>query len=168
MNRLSTEERVRVITLLCEGMSQRAIVRATGTAKKTVARLAVEIGEACAEFADKVMVNLPCRLIKCDEIWAFVGCKERQKATAKMQHPGDVWTWVAIDPVTKLIPRWYVGDRTADSAYHFLRDLSPRLRHRVQLSTDALRVSAGFTRPSAARQRWRPGSLPEFGPSRTW
>lgn len=140
MNRLSTDERVRVITLLVEGMSQRAITRVTGTAKKTVARLAVEIGDACAAFADKAMVNLPCRHIQCDEIWAFIGCKERQKERAKLRHPGDVWTWVAIDPVSKLIPRWYVGDRTADSAYHFLRDLSPRLKHRVQLSTDAHRA----------------------------
>ncbi len=140
MNRLDSKSRARVTALLCEGMSQRAIVRVTGTAKKTVARLAVELGEACERFADRVMVNLPCRHIQCDEIWAFVGCKERQKKTAKLQHPGDVWTWVAIDPETKLIPRWYVGDRTADSAYHFLRDLSPRLAHRVQLSTDAHRA----------------------------
>lgn len=136
MNRLSTLERSRVTALLCEGVSQRAIVRLTGTAKKTVARLAVELGEACERFADRVMVNLPCRHIQCDEIWAFVGCKERQKAKAKLPHPGDAWTWVAIDPITKLIPRWYVGDRTAESAYKFLRALSPRLKHRVQLSTD--------------------------------
>lgn len=107
MNRLSTKERTAVITLLAEGMAQRAIVRATGTCKKAVARLAVEVGEACERFADRVMVNLPCRHIQCDEIWQFVGCKERQKEKAKLRHPGDVWTWVAIDPVTKLIPRWY-------------------------------------------------------------
>lgn len=112
MNRLSTDARSRVLACLCEGVSQRATVRLTGTAKGTVARLAVELGEACERFADRVMVNLPCERIQCDEIWSFVGCKERQKKTAKGQHPGDVWTWVAIDPETKLIPRWYVGDLT--------------------------------------------------------
>lgn len=136
MNRLSTDARSRVLACLCEGVSQRATVRLTGTAKGTVARLAVELGEACERFADRVMVNLPCERIQCDEIWSFVGCKERQKRTAKGSHPGDVWTWVAIDPETKLIPRWYVGDRTAESAYRFLRSLSPRLAKRVQLSTD--------------------------------
>ena len=136
MNRLSTDARSRVLACLCEGVSQRATVRLTGVAKGTVARLAVELGRACERFADRVMVNLPCERIQCDEIWAFVGCKERQKKSAKLEHPGDVWTWVAIDPETKLIPRWFVGDRSADSAYKFLRSLSPRLAKRVQLTTD--------------------------------
>jgi len=136
MNQLSTAERVRIISCLVEGVSQRAAVRMTGSAKKTVAKLAVEIGEACEVFADKAFQNLQCQRIQCDEIWSFVGCKERQKKTAIGKHTGDVWTWVAIDPDTKLIPRWYVGDRTAESAYKFLRDLSPRLARRVHLSTD--------------------------------
>jgi IS1 family transposase len=75
--------------------------------------------------------------VQCDEIWSFVGSKEKNtSATKKAAGCGDVWTWVAIDPVTKLIPAWYVGDRSAASAYRFLRSLSPRLAHRVQLSTD--------------------------------
>lgn len=140
MNRLSSSDRARVIACLVEGMSQRATVRVTGIAKKTVGRLAAEIGAACERFADRVMRDLPCQRIQCDEIWSFVGCKERQKRGAKGNHPGDVWTWVAIDPETKLIPAWYVGDRTAESAYHFLRDLQPRLRNRIQLSTDGHRA----------------------------
>jgi len=140
MNRLSNADRTRVIACLVEGNSQRATVRITGIAKKTVARLAVELGEACECFADRVMRNLPCQRIQCDEIWSFVGCKEKTKRKAVGKHPGDVWTWVAIDPVTKLIPAWYVGDRSAQSAYRFLRNLSPRLAERVQLSTDGHRA----------------------------
>lgn len=140
MNRLSTEDRARVICCLVEGNSQRSTVRITGVAKKTVARLAVELGEACERFADRVMVKLPCERIQCDEIWSFVGCKDRQKKTAKGRHPGDVWTWVAIDPETKLIPQWFVGDRSAQTAYSFLRSLSPRLAKRIQLSTDGHRA----------------------------
>lgn len=140
MNRLSSADRTRVVACLVEGNSQRATVRITGVAKGTVARLAVELGEACERFADRVMVNLPCEHIQCDEIWSFVGCKERQKKNAKGKHPGDVWTWVAIDPETKLIPRWFVGDRTAESAYRFLRGLAPRLAKRIQLSTDGHRA----------------------------
>lgn len=136
MNRLSNEDRSRVIACLVEGTSQRATVRITGIAKKTVGRLAVELGEACQRFADRVFRNLPCEHIQCDEIWSFVGCKEKNKNRAVGKHPGDVWTWVAIDPVTKLIPGWYIGDRSAESAYRFLRNLSPRLAKRVQLSTD--------------------------------
>lgn len=88
MNQLSAEDRARIIACLIEGNSQRATCRMTGAAKKTVARLAVEIGEACERFADSTMHNLPCERIQCDEIWSFVGCKERQRKTAKGKHPG--------------------------------------------------------------------------------
>lgn len=141
MNVLSTEDRVRIVACLVEGNSQRATCRMTGAAKKTVARLALELGMACESFADRVMVELPCRYIQCDEIWAFCGAKEKNVPRAeKGQGRGDVWTWVAIDPETKLIPRWWVGDRTAESAYKFLRGLSHRLTHRVQLSSDGHRA----------------------------
>jgi len=140
MNRLTTDQRTKVVSCLVEGVSQRATVRITGVAKKTVARLAVQLGEACERFAANIMRDLPCERIQCDEIWSFVGCKEKNRKRAILQHPGDVWTWVAIDPDTKLIPAWYVADRTAESAYRFLRNLSPRLAKRVQLSTDGHRA----------------------------
>lgn len=141
MNRLSNADRTKVIACLVEGNSQRATTRMTGVAKKTVARLANELGEACERFTDRTFRNLQCERIQCDEIWSFVGCKEKnRKRAVNKQHPGDVWTWVAIDPETKLIPMWYVGDRTAQSAYHFMRALAPRLAKRVQLSTDGHRA----------------------------
>lgn len=136
MNRLTTEQRTKVVSCLVEGVSQRATVRITGVAKKTVARLAVELGEACERFAANIFRDLPCERIQCDEIWSFVGCKEKNKKKSINQYPGDVWTWVAIDPDTKLIPAWYVADRSAQSAYRFMRNLAPRLAKRVQLSTD--------------------------------
>jgi IS1 family transposase len=127
-----------VLACLVEGNSIRATVRITGVAKKTVARLAVEIGEACEQFADKTFRNLTCDDIQCDEIWAFVGCKAKNvKTTEHMRKQwGDVWTWIAIDRKTKLIPAWFIGDRTAQSAYRFMRNLQPRLANRVHLSTD--------------------------------
>jgi IS1 family transposase len=136
MNRLTTEQRVRAVACLVEGTSQRATCRITGLSRKGVARLAEDLGNACQRFADRVFRNLQCERIQCDEIWSFVGCKEKTKKRAVGKHPGDVWTWVAIDPETKLIPGWYIGDRSAESAYRFLRNLAPRLARRVQLSTD--------------------------------
>lgn len=137
MNRLSNSDRSRVIACLVEGTSIRATVRITGVAKKTVARLGVELGRACERFADKVMVNLPCKDIQCDEIWSFTYAKEKNvPAHLKGTGAGDTWTWVAIDRETKLIPAWFIGDRTAQSAYRFMRNLAPRLANRVQLSTD--------------------------------
>src|SRR5256885_2089374 len=77
MNRLSTDDRVRVLACLAEGNSIRATVRITGIAKKTVARFGVELGQACERFADKIMVNLQCADIQCDEIWSFTYAKEK-------------------------------------------------------------------------------------------
>lgn len=127
-----------MLACLVEGNSIRATVRITGVAKKTVSRLAVEIGEACEGFSDRVMRDLPCDDIQCDEIWAFVGAKQKNVKTAAQAEKqwGDCWTWVAIDRKTKLVPAWFIGDRTAQSAYKFMRGLEPRLKNRVQLTTD--------------------------------
>lgn len=137
MNRLTTADRTRAIACLVEGNSQRATCRITDLSRKAVARLSDDLGAACQRFANRVFVNLPCERLQCDEIWAFVGAKDKN-CTPEMRGEGmgDCWTWVAIDPESKLIPRWYVGDRTAQSAYRFIRDLSPRLAKRVQLTTD--------------------------------
>jgi hypothetical protein len=83
MNVLSTSDRARIVACLVEGNSQRATVRMTGAAKKTVSRLALELGMACEGFADRVMVNLPCERIQCDEIWAFCGAKEKNVPKAE-------------------------------------------------------------------------------------
>ena len=137
MNKLTTQDRVRVISCLVEGNSIRATVRMTGIAKNTVAKLLVDIGRACSEYQDKAMRNLKCKKIQCDEIWSFVGAKEKNVPdTQKGKGRGDCWTWTALDPETKLIPCWFVGDRSAGSAWHFIHDLQERLASRVQLTTD--------------------------------
>lgn len=142
MNRLSNQDRCRVVACLVEGNSQRATVRITGIAKKTVARLAVELGEACLRFTDRVMRDLNCKRIQCDEIWSFCYAKAKnvKRAKAAPEGAGDVWTWVSIDPDTKLIPVWHVGDRSAQSAYRLMLNLSKRVKNRLQLSTDGHRA----------------------------
>jgi IS1 family transposase len=137
MNKLSNEARARILNCLVEGNSVRATVRLTGAAKNTVAKLLIEAGRACSEYQDKAFVNLPCKRIQCDEVWSFVGCKERNATEeTKAKGWGDCWTWTALCSETKLIPCWYVGTRDAGAAYHFMHDLSARLANRVQLTTD--------------------------------
>jgi len=100
----------------------------TGAAKNTVVKLLVELGRACSEYQDKAFQNLKCKRIQCDEIWSFCGAKEKNASQEKKRQGwGDVWTWTALCPDTKLIPCWFVGDRSASSAYHFMHDLAPRL-----------------------------------------
>jgi IS1 family transposase len=140
MNKLSSSDRVRTVACLVEGNSIRATSRMTGIARNTVDKLLVELGAACSIFQDKAFRNLSCKRIQCDEIWSFVGAKERNVAQEdKGKGRGDVWTWVAICPDTKLVPCWFVGNRDGDAAYHFMHDLAGRLANRVQMTTDGFR-----------------------------
>src|SRR6202049_2827446 len=83
-------------------------------------------------------VNLACKRIQVDEIWAFVYAKQKNVPLAKKAPPqaGDVWTWTAIDADTKLIPSWFVGGRDSYAAIIFMDDLRSRLANRVQLTSD--------------------------------
>jgi IS1 family transposase len=137
MNKLSVVEKVRVVACLVEGNSLRATTRMTGTHRGAILKLLVELGAACSAYQDKAFRNLNLTRIQCDEIWAFVGCKEKNAKTAqKARGWGDVWTWTALDAPTKLVPCWYVGTRDGGAAYHFIHDLKGRLANRVQLTTD--------------------------------
>jgi IS1 family transposase len=103
-------------------------------------KLLADLGAACSEYQDKAFRNLSCKRVQCDEIWSFVGCKEKNvPADKRKRGRGDVWTWTAIDADTKLVPAWYVGNRDAGAAYHFMHDLAGRLASRVQLTTGAHR-----------------------------
>jgi IS1 family transposase len=140
MNKLDNAKRVQVVRCLVEGNSIRATVRMTGAAKNTVARLLVDLGLACAKYQDEHLRNLPCRRVQCDEIWSFVGAKQKNVSEDKMADGwGDIWTWTAIDADTKLVPCWMVGQRGLETASEFINDLASRLSHRVQLTTDGHR-----------------------------
>jgi IS1 family transposase len=140
MNRLDNTKRVQVVRCLVEGNSIRATVRMTGVAKNTVAKLLVDLGLACAKYQDENLRNLPCRRLQCDEIWSFVGAKQKNASTEQMENGwGDIWTWTAIDADTKLVPCWMVGQRGVETATEFIGDLASRLSNRVQLTTDGHR-----------------------------
>ncbi len=138
MNKLDREARSRILHLLCEGNSIRAVTRLTGASKKAVSKLMVDAGQAADWYQDRVFVNLTCKRIQVDEIWAFIYAKQKNVPLAKKAPPqaGDVWTWTAIDADTKLIPSWYVGGRDSDAAVIFMEDLASRLANRVQLTSD--------------------------------
>jgi len=140
MNRLSTERRAQVIGCLVEGMSIRGTVRVTGVAKNTVAKLLLDLGEACSVYMDETLRDLPCEVVECDEIWSFVGAKAKNVMEHHPEEYGDAWTWVAIDADSKLVATWLVGPRTIDAGIDFLTDLAHRFRYRIQLSTDALQA----------------------------
>jgi IS1 family transposase len=142
MNILDKEKRARILNCLVEGCSMRSTQRLTGVAKKTVERLLVSAGTACADYMDKVMVNLPCKLLQVDEMWSFTYAKQKNvpKHMKGRKDVGDTWTWIAMDAKSKLIPCFHVGKRDATDAYQFINDLAPRLASRVQLTSDGLKA----------------------------
>ncbi len=139
-NALPRSKQVAVIAAITEGCSLRSTARMTGVDRETVGTLLARVGEGCEALLNDTMVNLPCKRLELDELWAFVGKKQRHvKATEDASRVGDTWTWLAIDAETKLVPSFLVGKRTDGDARVFIDDLARRLSMRVQLSTDGLR-----------------------------
>lgn len=140
MNRLPMAKRVAVVKALVEGCSIRSTVRMTGVAKNTIVKLLAELGAACTRYQDEHLRNLPCKRLQADEIWSFVGGKDKNLSQEQKESGlGSVWTWTAIDADSKLIVSWMIGSRDAEAAYEFMQDVAGRLRNRVQLTTDAHR-----------------------------
>src|SRR6058998_1429610 len=97
MNRLSTEERARIVAVLVEGNSLRATARITGVARMTVEKLLRDLGTACKAHHDASVRGLTSQRVQCDEIWSFIGAKQKNVPEAKRDEWGDCWTWTAID-----------------------------------------------------------------------
>jgi len=139
MNKLPMDKQTRVIGALVEGCSIRSTERMTGIHRDTIMRLSVRVGEGCTTLMDKTMRGLNCSQIQVDELWAYVGKKQRQvTVTDDTARVGDAWTFVAMDPVTKLVPCFRVGKRTSADTRAFISDLAGRLDTRCQLSSDGL------------------------------
>ena len=138
MNKLSAIDRARILHLLCEGSSIRAVVRLTGASKNTVAKLLVDAGKARAAYHDEHVRNVRAKRVQVDEIWSFTYAKQKNVAGAKAapDGAGDTWTWTAIDADTKLVLSYFIGGRDGECAAWFIEDLKARLATRVQLTSD--------------------------------
>ena len=139
MNKLSMDKQIAVVSSLVEGCSIRSVERMTGIHRDTIMRLSTRIGEGCTRLMDQTMRGLTCRQIQVDELWCYVGKKQRQVTIRDNWHAvGDTWTFIAIDRDTKLVPCFRVGKRTKKEATAFVSDLAGRLDVRCQLSSDGL------------------------------
>lgn len=142
MNQLTREERARILHLLCEGSSIRAVTRLTGASKNTVVKLMIAAGHACMAFHDENVLNLKTKRVQVDEIWSFTAAKQKNVGAMKkpIEGAGDTWTWTAIDADSKLMISWLVGGRDSQYAMMFMDDLKARLANRVQLTSDGHRA----------------------------
>jgi len=138
MHKLPSHERARILHLLCEGQSIRAVTRLTGASKNTVTKLLIDAGKTCMAYHDANVRNVMAKRIQVDEIWSFTYAKQKNVATAKAapDGAGDTWTWTAIEADTKLIVSYFVGGRDGECAMWFMDDLRSRLANRVQLTSD--------------------------------
>ncbi len=136
-NVLNTDKQIAVIGALAEGSGMRSIERMTGIHRDTIMRLGVKVGQGCAAVMESKMRNLPCSL-EMDEIWGFVGKKDRNVRMGDDAAVGSVWTFCAIDAETKLVPAFKVGNRDTATAKAFVQDVADRMAYRVQISTDGL------------------------------
>jgi IS1 family transposase len=140
-NVLSIDKQIAIIGSLAEGSSIRSIERVTGVHRDTIMRLGVRVGQGCTALMDAKMRNLDCHRLEMDEIWGFVGKKERHVRSGDDPQFGNVWTFCAIDADMKLVPAFRVGsDRDVSTATAFVLDVADRMKNRVQISTDGLRA----------------------------
>ena len=139
-NVLNKDKQIAVIAALAEGSSIRAIERITGISRNTIMRLGVKVGQGCARLLDAKMRDLTCNYLQFDEIWGFIGKKEKHRMINDDPTLGDVWTFCAIDAETKLVPSFKVGKRNHATANAFVSDVASRLKNRPQISSDGLRA----------------------------
>jgi IS1 family transposase len=149
MNKLPMEKRAQILEMLCEGSSMRSISRIADVSINTVTKLLVDAGMACAAYHNEHVKGVTSKKIQCDEIWSFCYAKAKTAETLDVKGAGDAWTWTAIDADSKLIVSYFVGDRSAESAWNLMTDLQTRLANRVQLTSDGHKaylemVSAAF------------------------
>ena len=139
MNILSREKQIEVISALCDGLGIRAASRITGVNRGTVASLALRVGHGCAELHDRMMVGLRVSRLELDELWAFVGKKQKRVTRKDMTVKGDQYTFVGLAASSRAIVSYRTGKRSDATTDDFIQDLRGRVIGSPEISTD------GFT-----------------------
>jgi IS1 family transposase len=136
MNILPRDRQIEIIAALTEGISIRSVERLTGVHRDTIMRLGARIGRGCAELRDRMMVGLRVPRIECDELWQYVGCKQKRGTKANIAVRGDQYTFVALASSAKAIIAYRTGKRDSENTDLFIRDLRERVLGAPEISTD--------------------------------
>ncbi|MHC2577375.1 IS1 family transposase [Bradyrhizobium diazoefficiens] len=136
MNILSRDKQVEVIAALCEGVGIRTASRLTGVNRGTVANLALRVGMGCMELHDRIMVGVRTERLELDELWSFVGKKQKNVQRHEIHAKGDQYVFIGMAGTQKAIISWGVGKRNAESTMDFLHDLRSRVIGQPEISTD--------------------------------
>jgi IS1 family transposase len=136
MNILSRDHRIAVISALTEGCSIRATERLTGMHRDTIMRLGVRVGDGCAALHDDMMRFVQVNRLELDELWSYVGKKQRRVKQTDPADLGDQYVFIGIDATRKTIISYRVGKRDSDNTNAFLADLRQRIVNRPEISSD--------------------------------
>ncbi|MCS3758669.1 transposase [Bradyrhizobium centrosematis] len=135
MNVLSRDKQVEVIAALCEGVGIRTASRLTGVNRGTVASLALRVGMGCMELHDRIMVGVRTERLELDELWSFVGKKQKNVQRHEINAKGDQYVFIGMAGTQKAIISWGVGKRNAESTMDFIHDLRSRVIGQPEIST---------------------------------
>jgi IS1 family transposase/transposase-like protein len=137
--RISLKDASTALGLLLEGMSIRAVARSIGVGRNAIGALILLAGENCQRFMDAKLQGIAVKDVQCDELWSFVGLKEKNRIKQGYAADcGDSWTFIAVERNTKLVLAHEVGLRDSQTCVAFLRKLNAATVGRFQLSTDGL------------------------------
>lgn len=136
-NILPREKQIAIISALTEGCSIRATERMTGVHRDTIMRLGVRVGNACTNLHDRLYRNLVPNHIQLDEMWSFVGMKQKLAKKMREREKGDQYLFMAMDAVNKSILSYKVGKRTEQTTLELVTDLKERVVNRPHISSDA-------------------------------
>lgn len=136
MNVLSRDQQILVISCLTEGQSIRATERLTGIHRDTIMRLGERIGRGCAELHDRMMVGVRVGRIELDEIWGYVGKKQKRVERHEISHKGDQYTFIALGSASRAIISYRTGKRDSENTDIFTQDLRERVLGAPEISTD--------------------------------
>jgi IS1 family transposase len=139
MNILPLSKQVAIVAALTEGCSIRATERLVGVHRDSIMRLGVRVGDGCARLHDRLMRDLHVNLLELDEVWGYIGKKQKRLTREDAPEKGDAYTFVALDATRKAIISYRTGKRTAHNTVEFATDLRARILGRPQISSDAFR-----------------------------
>ena len=136
MNVLSRDQQIQIIACLTEGQSIRATERLTGIHRDTIMRLGERVGRGCAELHDRTMVGVRCGRLELDEIWGYVGKKQKRVERHEISHKGDQYTFIGMSASAKAIISYRTGKRDSENTDLFIQDLRQRVIGAPEISTD--------------------------------
>jgi IS1 family transposase len=136
MNILSHDQQIQIIAALTEGMSIRSVERLTGVHRDTIMRLGARVGAGCAALHDRTMHSLRVGRLELDEIWGYVGCKQKNVNRKDLAVTGDQYTFIALASTARAIITYRTGKRDSANTHEFAHDLRERVLGAPEISTD--------------------------------